>query len=97
MPEESEAWAVLLSVHGLGPAGFGALLGAYGSARAILAAASVRGAAARFARIVAEGDGRPPFREPVGEGIVAVAGELGERLAVLRTSGLTVVKAVKTR
>ncbi|HYX12654.1 MAG TPA: DNA-processing protein DprA [Candidatus Acidoferrum sp.] len=91
VPEESEAWAVLLSVHGLGPAGFGALLGAYGSARAILAAASVRGAAARFARIVAEGDGRPPFREPVGEGIVAVAGELGERLAVLRTSGLTVV------
>jgi DNA processing protein len=90
-PDEPEAWAVLLSVHGLGPAGFGALLGAYGSGRAILAAASLRGAAARFARIVAEGDGRPQFREPVGEGIVAVAAELEERLAVLRSSGLAIV------
>jgi DNA processing protein len=90
-PDEPEAWAVLLSVHGLGPAGFGALLGAYGSGRAILAAASLRGAAARFARIVAEGEGRPPFREPVGEGIVAVAAELEERLAVLRSSGLAIV------
>src|SRR5439155_1726039 len=71
-PEEREAWAVLLSVHGLGPAGFGALLGAYGSGRAILAAAGLRGAAARFARIVAEGDGRAPFREPVGESGLAV-------------------------
>jgi DNA processing protein len=91
VPDEREAWAVLLSVHGLGPAGFGALLGAYGSGRAILAAASLRGAAARFARIVADGDGRPPFREPVGEGIVAVAAELDERLTVLRASGLTIV------
>jgi DNA processing protein len=90
-PDEREAWAVLLSVHGLGPAGFGALLGAYGSGRAILAAASLRGAAARFARIAAEGDRRPPFREPVGEGIVAVATELDGRLAVLRASGLAIV------
>src|SRR5438552_10094669 len=90
-PEEREAWAVLLSVHGLGPAGFGALLGAYGSGRAILAAAGLRGAAARFARIVAEGDGRAPFREPVGERIVEVAAELDERLTVLRASGLAIV------
>ena len=90
-PDEREAWAVLLSVHGLGPAGFGALLAAYGSGRAILAGASLRGAAARFARIAAEGDGRPPFREPVGEGIVAVAAELESRLAVLRASGLAIV------
>jgi DNA processing protein len=90
-PDEREAWAVLLSVHGLGPAGFGALLAAYGSGRAILAAAGLRGAAARFARIAAEGDGRPPFREPVGEGIVAVAAELDDRLAVLRASGLAIV------
>jgi DNA processing protein len=90
-PDEREAWAVLLSVHGLGPAGFGALLAAYGSGRAILAAAGLRGAAARFARIAAEGDGRPPFREPVGEGIVTVAAELVDRLAVLRASELTIV------
>lgn len=91
VPDEREAWAVLLSVHGLGPAGFGALLGAYGNGRAILTAAGLRGAAARFARIVADGDGRPPFREPVGEGIVAVASDLDERLTVLRSSGLAIV------
>ena len=90
-PDEREAWAVLLSVHGLGPAGFGALLAAYGSGRAILAAASLRGAAARFARIAAEAEGRTAFREPVGEGIGAVAAELGDRLAVLRASGLAIV------
>jgi DNA processing protein len=91
LPDERESWAVLLSVHGLGPAGFGALLAAYGSGRAILAAAGMRGAAARFARIAAEGDGRAPFQEPVGEGIVAVAAELGDRLAVLRTSGVAII------
>ena len=90
-PDEREAWAVVLSAHGLGPAGFGALLAAYGSARAILAAASLRGAAARFARIAAEADGRTPFREPVGEGIVLVAAELDDRLSVLRDSGLEIV------
>jgi DNA processing protein len=90
-PDEHEAWAVLLSVHGLGPAGFGALLAAYGTGRAILSAAGLRGAAARFARIAAEGDGRPPFREPVGEGIVAVTAELDDRLAVLRASRLAIV------
>ena len=45
MPEpvadaERDAWVVLLSVSGLGPVSFGALLGAFGSARAVLAAAS---------------------------------------------------------
>ncbi|HEX2753985.1 MAG TPA: DNA-processing protein DprA [Candidatus Limnocylindrales bacterium] len=91
VPDEREAWAVLLSVHGLGPAGFGALLAAYGSGRAILAAASLRGAAPRFARIAADGDGRPAFREPVGDGIVAAAAALDDRLAVLRASLLRIV------
>ena len=91
MLDERDAWAVLLSVNGLGPAGFGALLAAYGSGRAILAAAAGRGAAARFARIAAERDGRTPFGGAVGEGIVAAAVGFQERLAVLRASGLRVV------
>ena len=90
-PDEREAWAVLLSVHGLGPAGFGALLAAYGSGRAILAAAGRRGAAARFARIAAEGEGRAPFRAAVGEGVVTAAAELDDRLALLRASRLEIV------
>lgn len=91
VPDEPEAWAVLLSVNGLGPAGFGALLAAYGSGRAILAAAGLRGAAARFTRIAAGGDGRPPFGTSVGEGIMAVAGALVGRLATLRATGLAIV------
>ena len=90
-PDEREAWAVLLSVHGIGPAGFGALLATYGTGRAILVGASRRGAAARFARIAAEGDGRPPFGTSVGEGIVAAAAELADRLALLRASRLEIV------
>jgi DNA processing protein len=75
----------------LGPAGFGALLAAYGTGLAILAAAGTRGAAARFSRIAAEGDGRAPFGLGVGEAIVAIAGELTERLAVLRIPDLSIV------
>src|SRR3954463_3911999 len=90
-PSEAGAWASLLSSPGLGPAGFGALLAAYGSGRAILAAAGERGAASRYARIAAEGDGRPPFREPVGDAIVTAAAELADRLELLRASGLRIV------
>jgi DNA processing protein len=37
---ERDAWAVLASVHGLGPIGFGALLSCFGSARDVLATAA---------------------------------------------------------
>jgi DNA processing protein len=90
-PNEAEAWAVLTSVDGLGPAGLGALLAAFGSGLAILAAAGRRGAAARFARIAAEGDGKTPFGHRVGEAIVVMASGLGPRLATLRASGLAIV------
>jgi DNA processing protein len=90
-PDEREAWAVLLSVHGLGPAGFGALLGAFGSGRAILAAAFRPGAPARLDRIVTEVNGRPPEGTSVGQGIVTVAITLADRLAVIRASGLRIV------
>lgn len=44
-PSERDAWAVLATVDGLGPAAFAVLLARYGTARAILAdAASPRGA-----------------------------------------------------
>ena len=90
-PDEHEAWALLLSVNGLGPAGFGALLAAYGSGQAILAAATRHGAATRLTRIVAEVAGRARDGVTVGEGIVAVAADLAERLVVVRESGLRIV------
>ncbi len=90
-PTEPEAWAVLLSADGLGPAGFAALLAAFGSGRGVLEAAGRSGAAARLARIVAEVEGRAPFAHDIGRAIAATAAERSERLVVLRDSGLAIV------
>ena len=51
---ERDAWVVLLSVNGLGPVSFGALLAAFGSARAVLRAASAAGGAALLLEALAE-------------------------------------------
>src|SRR5258706_8558996 len=80
-PTEPEAWALLLSVDGLGPAGLGALLAAYGSALAILAAAALRGAAPRLSRIASEGRRAGPDRD-VGANLVEAVADLSGRLAV---------------
>jgi DNA processing protein len=91
VPSEREAWALLLSVHGLGPKGFSALLGAFGTGRLVLEAAGRRGAAARFSRIAAEADCRSPFGHEVGEGIVEVVVGIRERLDVLRCADLQIL------
>ena len=88
---EAEAWALLLSVDGLGPAGFGGLLAAYGSGRSILEAAPRRGAARSFAAIVAAAQGRHRPDPKVGERIVALAASTSGPLAVLRRSGVRIV------
>jgi DNA processing protein len=90
-PTEPEAWAILLSANGLGPAGFGALLAAFGSGGGILDAATRPGAATRFARIAAEAEGRGAFGSEVGRAIVATAAARADHLADLRASGLTIV------
>jgi DNA processing protein len=90
-PSESEAWAILLSVTGLGPASFGALLREYGDGRAILAAAARPGAAARFARVIATVEGRGPEAPEVGQGIVALARGTDPALRLLRAADLTIV------
>jgi DNA processing protein len=51
---ERDAWVVLLSVSGLGPVSFGALLGAFGSAGAVLAAAAEPGGPARLVQALAD-------------------------------------------
>lgn len=51
---ERDAWAVLLSVSGLGPVGFAALLRAFGSARAALAVAAAPDGPARLQRTLAD-------------------------------------------
>ncbi|MGA3029842.1 MAG: DNA-processing protein DprA [Candidatus Limnocylindrales bacterium] len=51
---ERDAWVVLLSVSGLGPVSFGALLRAFGSARAVLEVAGGPGGPARLREALAD-------------------------------------------
>ncbi|HUQ78810.1 MAG TPA: DNA-processing protein DprA [Patescibacteria group bacterium] len=90
-PSEPEAWAILLAADGLGPAGFAALLAAFGSGRGVLEAAGRPGASGRLARIVAEVEGRAPFAQETGRALVATAAARADHLSVLRASGLAVV------
>ena len=90
-PSEREAWALLMSVDGLGPAAFGALLAAYRTGRELLAASTRRGAAASFGAIAAAAQGRLAPDPGLGERIVAMASDAPARLAVLRASGLRVL------
>jgi len=53
--DEREAWMVLLSVSGLGPITFESLLAAFGSAQAVLRAASGPAGAARLCEVLAVG------------------------------------------
>jgi DNA processing protein len=90
-PTEHEAWALLLSVDRLGPAGFAGLLAAYGTGQGILAAAGRRRAAGSFSAIVAAAQGRSRLPTDVGGAIVALARDVPARLAVLRASGVRIV------
>ena len=89
---ERQAWALLVSIPGLGPVGFGALLRRFGSGRAILETALQRGA---VGRLVAAGmnDERETFARTVAEAIVAIA----ERpLPVLRAIELPGIEILTT-
>jgi DNA processing protein len=90
-PTEREAWALLLAVDGIGPAGFGAVLRATGSALGALHVARRPGGAARLGRIAAEGDGRPAVGGALGAELAASLGRIPDRLATLRSAGLEVV------
>src|SRR3954449_1089145 len=69
-PSEREAWALLLAVDGLGPAGFGALLLAHGTALAVLEAARHSQAAGSLGRIAADAEGRPGAAGAIGRALV---------------------------
>jgi DNA processing protein len=87
---ERDAWAVVTSVVGLGPVGFGALLREFGSGRAILEAAGRPGAAAFFVRVASEGP-RRIFGQAVANLIVDVAGHPETVLEEIAAAGLAVV------
>src|SRR5215212_7822882 len=89
--DEPEAWAVLASVDGLGPAGFHALLRAHGTARGILEAAERRRAATDFAAIVVEEEGRRPDPAAIADRIRAAARDVAALRQVLASAGVEVV------
>ncbi len=87
---EREAWAVLVSVVGLGPVGFGALLRRFGTGLAILDRAVRPGAATA---LVAGGvnDGRESFGHPVAEAIEKVARDPDPVLRRIEAVGVAIL------
>lgn len=94
---ESDAWAVLAGVHGLGPVGFGVLLRRYGSGVAVLREASSPGGRARLMTTDAGEESREPgtrhrpISQAVSNGIADAAQGADRTLSRIRELGLTVV------
>jgi DNA processing protein len=63
---ERKAWVILLSVSGLGPVTFGALLNAFGSARQVLAVASGEAGAERLREVMSLAGPRAAERPETG-------------------------------
>jgi DNA processing protein len=87
---EREAWAVLVSVVGLGPVGFGALLRRFGTGLAILDRAIRPGG---VAALVAGGvnEGRHAFGQSVAEAIGEVARNPAPVLRRIETAGVAIL------
>ena len=89
---EREAWVVLSGVEGVGPVTFGRLLGAYGSAVAVLDAARHRAPVAELVAASALPDGGWPILAPEGAyAVVAAARAPGRLLDPVRRSGVGVL------
>jgi DNA processing protein len=87
---EREAWAVLVSVSGLGPVGFGALLRRFGTGLAILERATRPGGPGE---LVAGGinEGRELFGNEVAEAIAAVAQDPEPVLGRIAAAGASIL------
>lgn len=90
---ERDAWAVLASVHGLGPIGFAALLTHYGSALDVFTDAARPGGAARLAATPAVEPGRrdQPILDGVAEAIADAAQRGDAIVSSLRAVGVRVI------
>ena len=92
---ERQAWAVLVSAHGLGPVGFSALISRFGSAQAVLALARTPGGPAELARQPTSDDPAASRRWLIGAGVAAsiagVAGRFQEIVDRLTALDLAIV------
>ena len=87
--DERQAWAVLASVNGLGPVGFGGLLRTYGSGLEILAAA-VRVTPTELTRAGLT-EGRMPFDERVAKLIADAARNPAAVIGEIEAAGVEVL------
>ena len=87
---EREAWAILVSVVGLGPVGFGALLRRFGTGLDVLDRAIRPGG---LAALVAGGinEGRETFGHPVAEAIADVARDPAPVLRRVEAAGVAIL------
>jgi DNA processing protein len=89
---ERDAWVVLAGVEGVGPVSFARLVGAFGSARAVLDAAAHRDALELLVATTSGPDGGSPTLTPHAAAAMRLAAEAPEgRLEPVRRSGVTVL------
>ncbi len=89
---ERDAWVVLAGVEGVGPVSFARLVGAFGSAQAVLDAAVHRDALQQLVAVTAGPDGGSPTLTAHAAAALRVAAEAPERhLEPVRRSGVTVL------
>ena len=89
---ERDAWVVLAGVEGVGPVSFARLVGAFGSAQAVLDAAIHRDALRLLVAATAGPDGGSPTLTAQAAAALRVAAQAPERhLEPVRRSGVTVL------
>jgi DNA processing protein len=88
---ERDAWVVLGEAAGVGPVAFGRLIGAFGSASAVLAAARSRRGAAILVEAVADADGSGSLVPATARAIVQAANEPEAILGPVRRAGVEVL------
>ena len=88
---ERDAWVVLGEAAGVGPVSFGRLIGAFGSASAVLAAACGPRGAASLVEAVADVDGTATLVPAAARAIVQAANEPEAILGPVRRAGVEVL------
>lgn len=89
---ERDAWVVLAGVTGVGPVSFGRLIGTFGGAARVLAAAAEPAACARLVAATCDSDGGSPSLAPsAAAALVTAAADPEPALAAVRRSGVAVV------
>ena len=89
---ERDAWIVLAGITGVGPVSFARLVGAFGSAGAVLGVARRPGAVtALCAATCSPGGGGPTLAPSSAAAVVAAALDPTPYLALVRRSGVTVI------